>query len=131
MSLWTTYYIFVMSTENKCREVIFYKNYFVGFLNGQNNKAKDKILWTLKLIEDLAFIPTVYFKYIKNAESLYEIRIQQGTDIYRIFCFFDTGKLVVLMNGFVKKTQKTPKSEIEKALKIKKEYETEKQANAQ
>lgn len=131
MSLWTTYYIFVMSTENKCREVIFYKNYFVGFLNGQNNKAKDKILWTLKLIEDLAVIPTVYFKYIKNEESLYEIRIQQGTDIYRIFCFFDTGKLVVLINGFVKKTQKTPKSEIEKALKIKKEYETEKQANAQ
>lgn len=131
MSLWTTYYIFVMSTENKCREVIFYKNYFVIFLNGQNNKAKDKILWTLKLIEELAVIPTVYFKHIKNAESLYEIRIQQGTDIYRIFCFFDTGKLVVLMNGFVKKTQKTPKSEIEKALKIKKEYETEKQANAQ
>jgi phage-related protein len=120
-----------MSTENKCREVIFYKNYFVIFLNGQNNKAKDKILWTLKLIEELAVIPTVYFKHIKNAESLYEIRIQQGTDIYRIFCFFDTGKLVVLMNGFVKKTQKTPKSEIEKALKIKKEYETEKQANAQ
>ena len=131
MSLWITYYIFVMSIENKCREVIFYKNYFVIFLNGQNNKAKDKILWTLKLIEDLAVIPTVYFKYIKNAESLYEIRIKQGTDIYRIFCFFDTGKLVVLMNGFVKKTQKTPNSEIEKALKIKKVYETEKQANAQ
>ena len=131
MSLWTTYYIFVMSTDNKCREVIFYKNYFVSFLNGQNNKVKEKILWTLKLIEELAVIPTVYFKHIKNGESLYEIRIKQGTDIYRIFCFFDTGKLVVLMNGFVKKTQKTPNSEIEKALKIKKEYETEKQANAQ
>ena len=131
MSLWTTYYIFVMSIENKCREVIFYKNYFVIFLNGQNNKVKEKILWTLKLIEELAVIPTVYFKHIKNGESLYEIRIQQGPDIYRIFCFFDTGKLVVLINGFVKKTQKTPNSEIEKALKIKKEYETEKQANAQ
>ena len=131
MSLWTTYYIFVMSTDNKCREVIFYKNYFVSFLNGQNNKVKEKILWTLKLIEELAVIPTVYFKHIKNGESLYEIRIKQGTDIYRIFCFFDTGKLVVLINGFVKKTQKTPNSEIEKALKIKKEYETEKQANAQ
>ena len=131
MSLWTTYYIFVMSTDNKCREVIFYKNYFVSFLNGQNNKVKEKILWTLKLIEELAVIPTVYFKHIKNGESLYEIRIKQGTDIYRIFCFFDTGKLVVLMNGFVKKTQKTPNSEIEKALKIKKVYETEKQANAQ
>jgi phage-related protein len=95
-------------------------------LNGQNNKAKDKILWTLKLIEDLAVIPTVYFKYIKNAESLYEIRIQQGTDIYRIFCFFDQGQLIILANGFQKKTQKTPKKEIEKAIKIKNEYESEK-----
>ena len=59
-------------------------------------------------------------------ESLFEIRIQQGGDIFRIFCFFDKGQLIVLANGFQKKTQKTPKSEIEKALKIKKEYETEK-----
>ena len=57
--------------------------------------------------------------------GLYEIRVQQGSDIFRIFCFFDQGKLIILANGFQKKTQKTPKNEIEFALKIKKEYENE------
>ena len=56
----------------------------------------------------------------------FEIRVQQGSDIFRIFCFFDQRQLVVLMNGFQKKDQRTPKKEIEKALKIKKEYETDK-----
>ena len=59
----------------------------------------------------------------ENTESLYEIRVQQGSDIFRIFCFFDKGQLVVLANGFQKKTQKTPINEIEKALKIKEDYE--------
>ena len=67
-----------------------------------------------------------YLKHIEGTDGLYEIRVQQGRDIFRIFCFFDEGKLVVLANGFQKKTQKTPKSEIEKALKIKQEYESEK-----
>jgi phage-related protein len=57
---------------------------------------------------------------------LYEIRIQLGKDIFRIFCFFDAGKLIIITNGFQKKTQKTPKQEIEKALKIKQDYENEK-----
>ncbi len=60
--------------------------------------------------------------YIQT-DGLYEIRVKQGSDIFRIFCFFDEGELIVLANGFQKKTQKTPKSEIEKALKIKKECE--------
>jgi len=63
---------------------------------------------------------------LEGTDGLYEIRVQQGSEIYRIFCFFDKGKLVVLANGFHKKTQKTPRSEIEKALKIKNEYESEK-----
>jgi phage-related protein len=63
---------------------------------------------------------------MEGTEWLYEIRVQQGSDIFRIFCFFDECKLIVLANGFQNKTQKTPKSEIEKALKIKKEYEQEK-----
>lgn len=61
-----------------------------------------------------------------NTDGLFEIRIQQGSDIYRIFCFFDQGQLVVLANGFHKKTQNTPKQEIERALKIKEEYFNEK-----
>ena len=66
-------------------------------------------------------------KHLEGTDGLYEIRVQQGSDIFRIFCFFDEGKLIILANGFQKKAQKTPKSEINKALKIKKEYETEKQ----
>ena len=70
-------------------------------------------------------IPETYLKHIENTDGLYEIRVKQGSDIFRIFCFFDKGKLIVLANGFQKKEQKTPKKEIEKALKIKKEYENE------
>ena len=87
---------------------------------------KDKIIWTFDLIEELQRVPELYLKYIENTDGLYEIRVQQGSDIFRIFCFFDHGQLVVLVNGFQKKSTKTPKQEIEKALKIKKEYENEK-----
>ena len=59
-------------------------------------------------------------------DGLYEVRVKLASDIFRIFCFFDQDKLIVLANGFQKKTQKTAKQEIEKALKIKKEYEDEK-----
>ena len=71
-------------------------------------------------------VPETYLKHIENTQGLYEIRVQQGSNIFRVFCFFDEGKLVVLANGFQKKSQKTPKKEIEMALKIKSEYENEK-----
>ena len=71
-------------------------------------------------------VPETYLKHIENTDGLYEIRVQQGSDIFRIFCFFDRGQLVVLTNGFQKKTQKTPKKEIDFALKIKEEYENKK-----
>ena len=100
-----------------------YKDYFDDFYQKQRAKVKSKILWTLKIIETLPIVPELYLKRIESTDGLYEIRIQQGNDIFRIFCFFDKGKLVVLANGFQKKTQKTPKSEIDKALKIKVEYE--------
>ena len=90
-------------------------------------KVKDKIIWTFKLIETIQQVPEDYLKHLEGTEGLYEIRVQLGSNKYRIFCFFDGGKLIVLANGFQKKTQKTPKSEIVKALKIKREYETEQQ----
>ena len=71
-------------------------------------------------------VPEEYLKHLKGTDGLYGLRIQQGSDIFRIFCFFDEGQLIVLANGYQKKTQRTPKSEIEKALRIKKEYEQEK-----
>jgi phage-related protein len=88
--------------------------------------VKDKIIWTFDLIEEHPRVPETYLKHIENTEGLYEIRVQQGSDIFRIFCFSDQGQLVVIANGFQKKSQKTPKQEIEMALKIKEEYENEK-----
>jgi len=84
-------------------------------------------MWTLDLIEDLERVPEIYLKHIEDTDGLYEIRVQLGSDIFRIFCFFDKGQLVVLANGFQKKTQRTPRNEIDMALKIKEEYESEKQ----
>ncbi len=93
----------------------------------QRDKVKDKIVWTFNLIEEIDQVPESYLKHIVGTDGLYEIRVQSATDIFRIFCFFDQGKLVILANGFQKKTQKTPKQEIDKALKIKREYESEKE----
>jgi phage-related protein len=112
--------------KNKHRTIIFYKTYFEEFFVKQREKVRAKIIWTFDLIEEIEKIPETYLKYIENTDGLYEIRVQSANDIFRIFCFFDKGQLVVLANGFQKKTQKTPRQEIEKAQKIKKEYENEK-----
>jgi len=106
----------------KIREVIAYKNYFVDFLTKQPIKVQDKIFKIIEAIETLERIPTTYLKLISGTNGLYEARIQLGSDIWRVFCFFDKGKLVILLNGFQKKTQKTPKNEIEKAISLMKEY---------
>lgn len=115
-----------MGNESTIRTIIFYKNYFREFFEKQHDKVKSKIIWTFDLIEELQRIPETYLKHLEGTDGIYEIRVQVGSDIFRIFCFFDNGKLVVLANGFQKKTQKTPKKEIDKALKIKAEYENEK-----
>ena len=117
-----------MDRNEKHRTITFYKDYFETFLSVQRQKVKDKIIWTLKLIEEVDRVPETYLKHLAGKDGLYEVRVQIGSDIFRIFCFFDEGNLVVLANGFQKKTQKTPKNEIEKALKIKKEYEDDKNA---
>jgi phage-related protein len=113
-------------SESKLRKITLYKNYFTDFFDKQRQKVKDKILWSFRIIETQHHIPTDYFQHMEGTDGLYEIRVKQGSDIFRIFCFFDEGQLVVLANGFQKKSQKTPKMEIEKALKIKHEYENEK-----
>ncbi len=107
---------------DKIREIIAYKNYFEDFLLKQPLKVQNKIFKILEAIETLERIPTNYLKIIVETKGLYEARIQVGSDIWRVFCFFDRGKLVILLNGFQKKTQKTPKNEIEKAKKLMKEY---------
>lgn len=106
----------------KIREVIAYKNYFVDFLTKQPIKVQNKIFKIIEAIETLERIPTTYLKLLSGTNGLYEARIQLGTDIWRVFCFFDKGKLVILLNGFQKKAQKTPKNEMEKAIILMKEY---------
>ncbi|HMR83868.1 MAG TPA: type II toxin-antitoxin system RelE/ParE family toxin [Niabella sp.] len=118
-----------MKEKQTYRKIIFFKDYFQTFFEKQNKKVKAKIVWTFDLIEDLQRVPETYLKHIEDTDGLYEIRVQVGSDIFRIFCFFDKGQLVVLANGFQKKTQKTPKNEIEFALKIRKEYENKLQSN--
>lgn len=113
-----------MDKKQKFRTVITYKNYFENFFVKQRQKVKDKIIWTFDLIEEIERVPETYLQHMQD--GLYEVRVKLASDIFRIFCFFDQEKLIVLANGFQKKSQKTPKQEIEKALKIKKEYEDEK-----
>lgn len=115
-----------MNENSKFRSVFFFKDYFKKFFDEQEEKVKAKIIWTIRVVEYAEKIPSTYLKHIENTDGLFEIRIQQGNNIFRVFCFFDEGRLVVLANGFQKKTQKTPRKEIKKALKIKKEYENEK-----
>src|ERR1700709_1856915 len=104
------------------RQVVAYKRYFLDFYTHQPDNVQAKMEWTLNLIRVTQRIPEKYFKHIEGTKGLYEIRVEVGNNIYRIFSFFDKGNLVVLGNAFQKKTQKTPKQEIEKALKIMEEY---------
>ncbi len=112
--------------DEKFREVLYFKHYFREFLFKQRKKVIEKFIWTFDLIETIQFPSEQYLKKLEGVDSLYEIRVMSDGDIFRVFCCFDEGKLVVLMNGFQKKTQSTPQREIEKALKIKDEYYAEK-----
>ena len=107
---------------NKKRELDFFKDYFEKFYDDQTAKVQRKILWTLKIIEEIDRIPETYLKHLKNTSGLYEIRVQVGSNIYRIFCFFDIDNIVVIGHGFQKKSQKTPKQQIKRAEQIKREY---------
>ncbi|HLP75132.1 MAG TPA: type II toxin-antitoxin system RelE/ParE family toxin [Bacteroidales bacterium] len=104
------------------RKLIFFKNYFDDFFNSLSSKVKEKIDYVLFLITVANRIPTKFFEHVTGTDGLFEIRIEFESNIYRIFCCFDEGNLVVLFNGFQKKNQKTPRSEIDKALKIKEAY---------
>jgi len=108
------------------REVVFYGEYFRDFYQGLDKKTKQKVDWTINLLETVEHVPEKYFKHLSGTEGLYEIRVEFESNIYRIFSFFDAGKLIVAITGFQKKTNQTPKSEIDKALKIKKQYFNEK-----
>lgn len=107
---------------DEVRKLVFFKNYFYDFFNQQTEKIKEKIDYVLFTVTVSERIPKKFFEHITGTDGLYEIRIEFQSNIYRIFCCFDEGKVVVLFNGFQKKSQKTPQNEIEKAIKIKNEY---------
>ena len=104
------------------RDIIYYEDYYIDFFNGQKDDVKKKFNYTLQLISTQDRIPEKFFKHITNSDGIFEVRVEVGSDIFRVFSFFDKGHLVVLVNGFQKKTQKTPKAEIKLAEKLKKEY---------
>ena len=111
----------------RIRQIIFYKKYFLDFANEQTTKVKEKMDQVLFVVTVAERIPRKFFQHLEGTEGLYEIRIELQGNIYRIFCCFDEGQLIVLFNGFQKKSQKTPTREIERALKIKADYFDEKQ----
>ena len=104
------------------REIKFYKHYFNEFYVAQTDKVRKKIAQTLVWVQTLDRLPITILKSIEGKKGLFEIRIEFGGDIFRVFCCFDEGSLVILLNGFQKKTQKTPSGEIEKAERLMKEY---------
>ncbi|MBX2976246.1 MAG: type II toxin-antitoxin system RelE/ParE family toxin [Ignavibacteriaceae bacterium] len=108
------------------RTISVYKNYFWDFYNSQSPKVQAKLDWTIGLVRILKIVPKIYFDHLTGTDGLWEIRTQVGSNIFRVFCCFDEGNLVILLSGFQKKTQKTPQQEIDKAERLKKEYFNEK-----
>ena len=104
------------------REIKFYKHYFNEFYVAQTDKVRKKIAQTLVWLQTLDRLPVTILKSIEGKKGLFEIRVEFGGDIFRVFCCFDEGSLVILFNGFQKKTQKTPSGEIDKAESLMKEY---------
>ena len=104
------------------REIRFYKHYFNEFFVAQDDKVRRKIAQTLLWIHTLDRLPVSILKCIEGKKGLYEIRVEYAGNFYRIFCCFDEGSLVILFNGFQKKTQKTPSGEIDRAERLMNEY---------
>ncbi len=104
------------------RRIVFHESHFMKFYSKLPEGVKRKIQYAFELIKQVDMVPKKFLAPMKGQKGLFEIRIEHQSNIYRIFCCFDAGQLVVLFNGFQKKSQKTPKKEIEKAVRLKKEY---------
>ena len=104
------------------RKIVIFKTDFLDFYRAQELKIQEKIEYVLDLVRFEQQIPTKFFKSIEGTNGIFEIRVITAFKSIRIFCFFDQGNLVVLMNCFIKKTQKTPRKEIKRAEKLLKEY---------
>ncbi len=92
--------------EKNIRSIFYYKHFYLDFFETLNYEVKRKFNWTLKLISTIDRVPIKYFKHIEDSTGLFEIRVEFGSNIYRVFSFFDKGELIVLVNGFQKKVTK-------------------------
>lgn len=106
--------LFYKSAEGKCP--------IQEFLDSLPGKVAQKVTWVLSLLEDLDSVPSSYFKKLIGTEDIWECRIHFSSNAYRIFCFFEGNSVVILTHGFAKKTQKTPRQEIERAESYRREY---------
>jgi phage-related protein len=109
------------------REIQFYRNAsgdcpVEEFLDGLGSKQAQKVAWVLKLVKELPLVPKQYLKKLEGADELWEIRTEFGGDAFRLLGFWDAGNLIILTNGFAKKTQKTPNREIELAAQRRRDY---------
>ncbi|PWB06720.1 type II toxin-antitoxin system RelE/ParE family toxin [Paramuribaculum intestinale] len=109
------------------RTIKIYKDYFNEFYVAQTDAVRRKINYCLNVVRSVDRVPKTILRSMENTDGLYEIRVEVGSNIFRIFCCFDEGSLVILFNGFQKKTQKTPPLQLERAKKIMKEYFKEKE----
>jgi phage-related protein len=108
------------------RQIIYFKDYFFDFFEQQTEKVKEKIDHVLFVVTVAKRIPQKFFQHVEGTNGLYEIRVEFQGNIYRVFCCFDEGQVVILFNGFQKKSQKTPSGELAKAVRIMNEYFDEK-----
>lgn len=104
------------------RQLKIYGNYFLDFYNSLDEDVQQKIDWVFEIVKSADHIPKKFFDHLTGSDGIFEIRIEYESNIYRVLCFFDKGNLVVLINSFQKKTQKTPPKEIALAEKLKKQY---------
>lgn len=109
------------------RRILTYGGYFEAFMSSLKEKEQEKIQYGLLLLKTQDRLPKKFVKHIRD--GIYELRTEYGGNIFRVFLIFDEGKIIVLFNGFQKKSQKTPLTEIDKALKIKEAYYADKQSS--
>lgn len=102
----------------------------MNFYESLGIREQEKIDYVFEMVKSLDMIPKRFFKHLEGTDGLFEIRVELESNIFRVFCFFDEGRLVVVINSFQKKSQKTPKQELELAIKLKKNISlTRKQVN--
>ncbi len=113
---------FVLYEKEFVRQVVVFEDHFKRFRKTLDREALKKLYQVLTLIMMMEVVPVKYLKAIEGRKGLFEIRVEQGNNIYRVFCCFDEGRLVILFNGFQKKTQKTPVEQLDKAEALMKKY---------